>query len=126
MSNASRAVTRTRRAVTTRKGTRIGAVPWPGPAVYRDPPAGPQQPPLAATRRAPKSRAPQGQPLRYAHRLVSYTAPGGPVQQLRRLTPAQRRRLGKKLRHARSASPAQKDGAAWQGPVQPKNPKGKP
>lgn len=144
MSNVNRAVTRTRRAVTGHAGTRIGAVPWPGPAVYRDPPAGEQHPPFTVTRRAPKSRAPQGQPedqydrwARYAERFAISVQPV--------LTPRQHHRWAKKLRREMKlaappktpvSKPGQKPGTGEGqgkggrtdpgGPVQPANPKGKP
>jgi hypothetical protein len=45
MSNVNRAVTRARRAVSNRKGSRIGGVPWPGVAHYKAPVAPYTQPP---------------------------------------------------------------------------------
>jgi hypothetical protein len=143
VSNVNRAVTRTRRAVTSRKGTRIGAVPWPGPAVYRDPPAGEQQPPFTVTRRAPKSRAPQGRPMDQYARWVGYAAQGCGGEDS--LTATQNRRWAKKFHQQvkRAAppktpvsKPGQKPGTGEGqgkggrtdpgGPVQPPNPKGKP
>lgn len=143
MSNVNRAVTRTRRAVTTRRGTRIGAVPWPGPAVYRDPPAGEQQAPFTVTRRAPKSRAPQGRPMDQYDRYARYAEQTGSHFP----TPGQYRRWAKnlhqQLQRQRQAppktpvsKPGQKPGTGEGqgkggrtdpgGPVQPANPKGKP
>jgi hypothetical protein len=90
VSNINRAVTRTRRAVTTSRGTRIGALPWPGPAVYRNPGTAAQLPPFTVTRRAPKSGAPQGQPMSASRRTALYLAGGRS-----RPTPAQRRSLRK-------------------------------
>lgn len=141
MSNVNRAVTRTRRAVTGHAGTRIGAVPWPGPAVYRDPPAGEQQPPFTVTRRVPASRAPQGRPMDPRTRGDHYIYDGF----ARPFTPGQSRRSRKKLNRIASmappktpvSKPGQKGGASGKGqgkggrtdpggPVQPANPKGKP
>lgn len=142
MSNVSRAVTRTRRAVTSRKGTRIGAVPWPGPAVYRDAPAGEQQPPFTVTRRVPASRAPQGQPMDQYARWARYAEQTGAGAGRSPLTPGQYSRWAKKLRAAATppktpvSKPGQKGGASGKGqggggrtdpggPVSPPPPKGK-
>lgn len=78
MSNVNRAVTRTRRA----HRQSIGALPWPGPARYKDPGVAAQLPQFTVSRRVPRASAGHADPMAPLVRLTNY-------RKQRAATPAQ-------------------------------------